>query len=53
MEDVDRALFNSLKQRFDLGLFDAPEAYEWPDNDDVGSDASAALSLTASQESIV
>jgi beta-glucosidase-like glycosyl hydrolase len=53
MDDVDRALFNSLKQRFDLGLFDPEDAYQWPDNDDVGSDASAALSLTASQESIV
>jgi hypothetical protein len=35
MEDVDRALFNSLKQRFDLGLFDPKEAYAWPTNDDV------------------
>ena len=26
MADVDRALFNSLKQRFDLGLFDPPAA---------------------------
>eukprot|EP00038_Savillea_parva_P000253 m.95117 g.95117 ORF g.95117 m.95117 type:complete len:954 (-) comp10088_c0_seq1:7-2868(-) len=53
MTDVDRALFNSLKQRFDLGLFDPEDAYEWPTNDDVGSDAHAALSLNASQESIV
>jgi beta-D-xylosidase 4 len=53
MTDVDRALFNSLKQRFDLGLFDPEDSYSWPTNDDVGSDASAALSLKASQESIV
>lgn len=31
MEDVDRALFNSLKQRFDLGLFDPESSYEWYD----------------------
>jgi len=32
MKDVDRALFNSLKQRFDLGLFDPVDAYDWPSN---------------------
>ena len=52
-EDVDRALFNSLKQRFDLGLFDGKEAYAWPTNDDVGTVASSALSLEASEKSIV
>jgi hypothetical protein len=51
--DVDRALFNTFKQRFDLGLFDPKAAYDWPTADDVGSDSSAALSLMASQESIV
>jgi beta-glucosidase-like glycosyl hydrolase len=53
MADLDRALFNSLKQRFDLGLFDPKDAYAWPTADDVGTDASAAMSLMASQESIV
>ena len=53
MADVDRALFNSFKQRFDLGLFDPKAAYAWPTADNVGTDASAALSLQASQESIV
>jgi len=49
MTDLDRALFNSLKQRFDLGLFDPKDAYAWPTADDVGTDASAAMSLRASQ----
>ena len=49
MADVDRALFNSFKQRFDLGLFDSKDAYAWPTADDVGTDESAALSLQASQ----
>ena len=43
--DVDRALFNSLKQRFDLGLFDPKAAYDWPGRDDVGTDESAARVL--------
>mgnify|MGYP002630977892 CR=1 FL=1 len=51
--DVDRALANSLRQRFDLGLFDPREAYAWPTADDVGSDAAASLSLTASREALV
>lgn len=45
MDDVDRALFNSLKQRFDLGLFDPKEAYDWPTRDDIGTDASMELAL--------
>eukprot|EP00937_MAST-01D_sp_MAST-1D-sp2_P002954 g2954.t1 len=51
--DVDRALYNTLKQRFDLGLFDDPAAYDWPSADDVGTDASWALTLRASQQSLV
>jgi beta-glucosidase-like glycosyl hydrolase len=51
--DVDRALANSLRQRFDLGLFDPPSAYAWPGVDDVGTDASLAMSLRASQEALV
>eukprot|EP00041_Stephanoeca_diplocostata_P008138 m.117691 g.117691 ORF g.117691 m.117691 type:complete len:917 (+) comp17191_c0_seq1:436-3186(+) len=53
MADVDRALFNTFKQRFDLGLFDPIDSYSWPGADDVGTDASAALSHTASQEGLV
>lgn len=53
MEDVDRALFNSLKQRFDLGLFDPKEAYDWPTRDSIGTDASLELTLRMAQESLV
>ena len=53
MSDVDRALFNAFKQRFDLGLMDPKASYAWPTAADVGSPQSAALSLRASQESIV
>ncbi len=51
--DVDRALFNALKQRFDLGLFDPPSAYEWPGADNIGSADSEAMSLRASREALV
>ena len=37
MRDVDRALSNALRQRFDLGLFDPEAAYAWPGADDVGT----------------
>ena len=50
---MDRAVANSLRQRFDLGLFDPKEAYDLPGVDDVGTDASHAMSLRASQEAIV
>jgi len=53
MTDVDRALFNTFKQRFDLGLFDPEASYEWPTADDVGTSESWALTLRASQEGIV
>ena len=53
IEDVDRAGYNSLKQRFDLGLFDPQDAYDWPTADDVGAVESAALNLLASQSSLV
>jgi len=53
MKDVDRALFNSFKQRFDLGLFDPEASYEWPTADDIGTSESWALTLKASQEGIV
>ena len=53
MADVDRALSNALKQRFDLGLFEPHGAYEWPGRDDIGTDESRALSLRASRESLV
>jgi beta-glucosidase-like glycosyl hydrolase len=51
--DVDRALYNTFKQRFDLGLFDPVDAYDWPTADDVGTDVSQALSLNASREALV
>ena len=47
------AVDHANKQRFDLGLFDPKDAYAWPGRDDVGTDASAALSLRASRESLV
>jgi len=53
MSAIDRALFNSLKQRFDLGLFDPFDAYEWPTVDDYGSQSSWDMSLLASQEALV
>ena len=53
MSHIDRALYNSFKQRFDLGLFDPKAAYAWPGRDDVGTDESAELSLNASRSSIV
>jgi hypothetical protein len=53
MADVDRALRNSFKQRFDLGLFDPEAAYKWPGRDNIGTDANHALSLRASRESMV
>jgi beta-glucosidase-like glycosyl hydrolase len=51
--DVDRAVYNSLRQRFDLGLFDPPEAYHWPSIKDLGNGSSSDLSLTASQKALV
>lgn len=53
MSDVDRALYNSMYQRFSLGLFDPPTAYNWPTANDVGSSKSHALSKLASQRSLV
>ncbi len=50
---MDRALFNSLRQRFDLGLFDPQAAYDWPSTDQVGSATSWALTLRASEEALV
>ena len=55
MTDVDRALFNSLRVRFDLGLFDPKERnpYWSLGADDIGTDASRALSRRAASESLV
>ena len=52
MADVDRALGNAFKQRFDLGLFDGREAYDWPSREDIGTERSRALNLQASRESL-
>ena len=53
MSHVDRALFNTFRQRFDLGLFDPPTAFDWPTTDAVGTDSSWNMSLRASLESLV
>jgi beta-glucosidase-like glycosyl hydrolase len=58
MQDVDRALFNSLRVRFELGLFDARdvENNKWwalSAEKDIGTAAGAALNRRAAAESLV
>lgn len=53
INDLNVALFHSLRQRFDLGLFDPKAADAWPDYDDIGTINSSDLSLKASDEAIV
>jgi len=55
MDDVDRALFNSLRVRFELGLFDKTDDQPlWKlGQGDIGTDASAHLNLRAAEESLV
>ena len=58
MKDVDRALFNSLRVRFDLGLFDSRDVgnNKWwalSAEKDIGTAASAALNRRAAAESLV
>ena len=45
MADIDRALFNSFRVRFELGLFDDVATQPWwkLGERDIGTDASAAL----------
>jgi beta-glucosidase-like glycosyl hydrolase len=55
MADVDAALFNTMKVRFELGLFDpiADQPLWKLGAEDIGTDAAAALNLRAAQESLV
>jgi beta-glucosidase-like glycosyl hydrolase len=55
MADVDKAVFNSLRVRFELGLFDktADQPLWRLGQGDIGTAASAALNLRAAEESLV
>lgn len=55
MDDVDAALARTFRQRFDLGLFDPELSRPWSTlgEDDVGSEASAALNLEVAEQSLV
>ena len=55
MDDVDQAVKNTLKVRFELGLFDptANQPLTKLNSKDVGTDAAAELNLRASAESMV
>ena len=56
MDDVNRAVRNSLTVRFELGLFDPPSKTGGLAKlgvNDVGTHASAELNLRASAESLV
>jgi len=55
MKDVDGALFNSLRVRFDLGLFDPIEgqAYWKLGQGDIGTDKAKKLNLQAALSSLV
>lgn len=55
MTDVDRALFNSFRVRFELGLFDPTDDQPlWRlGEQDIGTAASKALNLRAALESLV
>ena len=55
MDDVNRAVFNSLRVRFDLGLFDRidDQPYWKLGAEAIGSEESRALNLKAAQSSLV
>eukprot|EP00729_Bicosta_minor_P018335 gene18335-2827_t len=54
MEDLDRALFNTFKVRFELGLFDPPTSEYWSlGESDIGTDAAKALNLESTMKSLV
>jgi hypothetical protein len=55
MADVDRALFNSFRVRFELGLFDPVSTQPWwkLGQSDIGTAASTKLNLQAAQSSLV
>ena len=52
-EEIDNALFNTLKTRFKLGMFDESTEYDDIDYSVVACDKHRELSLRASRESIV
>ncbi len=52
-EDIDKALYNTLKTRFKLGMFDESTEYDKIDYSAVACDSHRELSLRASRESIV
>lgn len=52
-EDIDKALYNTLKTRFKLGMFDESTEYDDIDYSVVACDSHRELSLRAARESIV
>ena len=54
-DDVDRALFNTMRVRFELGLFDPidDQPYWRYNESDIGTDASRELNQRAAAESLV
>ncbi len=52
-DDIDKALYNTLKTRFKLGMFDESTEYDVIDYSVVACDSHRELSLRASRESIV
>jgi len=55
MEDINRALFNTLRLRFELGLFDPikDQPYWMLGQGDIGTDEAKELNLIAALESLV
>jgi len=55
MDDVDKAIYNSMKMRFELGLFDPKIKQDFLNHkpSDLGSDHAMKVSIRASEESIV
>ena len=54
MADVDRALFHTMKVRFELGLFDPPTGPYWQlGEDDIGTDKAKELNLESAMKSLV
>lgn len=52
-EEIDKALYNTLKTRFKLGMFDESTEYDGIDYSVVACDKHRELSLRAARESIV
>eukprot|EP00036_Acanthoecidae_sp_10tr_P008588 CAMPEP_0182919026 /NCGR_PEP_ID=MMETSP0105_2-20130417/2424_1 /TAXON_ID=81532 ORGANISM="Acanthoeca-like sp., Strain 10tr" /NCGR_SAMPLE_ID=MMETSP0105_2 /ASSEMBLY_ACC=CAM_ASM_000205 /LENGTH=784 /DNA_ID=CAMNT_0025056151 /DNA_START=43 /DNA_END=2397 /DNA_ORIENTATION=+ len=54
MADVDRAVFNTMRVRFELGLFDPPTTPFWQlGTKDIGTDAATALNYEAACKGLV